>query len=301
MFLSVDSNLYIFAAQIVRKMDKETPTLSSIAKVIEERGLAVIDITRMPVYNEPIVLPYVIIALNNRGWIRSEFDFEPDVFKGHDFTLLNPNHVMVPLETSEDYHATLVIMSHRFYDVLAEMYPDNYKYIHYFLTTFHLNDQQYEGIKSCIQALSRINMLDHPDRERLLTSQIDIMAHLTDIYCRENGFAPEEKSGVELLMLRFHAAIAENFRSHRDVKFYADQLCLSPKYFGTIVRQTMGYSVGELIARYVMVQAKHLLRHHRKMTILQVSDRLGFSDQTAFTRYFKSHSGQTPQEFREGK
>lgn len=282
-------------------MDKETPSLSMIAKVVEERGLAVIDLTQMPVYNEPIVLPYVIIALNNRGWIRSEFDFEPDLFKEHDFTLLNPNHVMVPLETSEDYHATLVIMSRRFYGILAEMYPDNYKYIHYFQTTFHLNDQQYEGMKSCLQTLRKINMLDHPDREKLLTAQINIMAHMTEIYCTENGYAPEEKSGVELLMLRFHSAIAENFRTHRDVKFYADQLCLSPKYFGTIVRQTMGYSAGELIARYVMVQAKHLLRHHRKMTIQQVSDKLGFSDQTAFTRYFKSHSEQTPQEFREGK
>ena len=282
-------------------MEKETPSLSMISKVVEERGLAVLDLTQMPVYNEPIVLPYVVIALNNSGWIRSEYDFESDLFQGHDFTLLNPNHVMVPLETSEDYHATLLIMSPRFYSILAEMYPDNYKYIHYFQTTFHLNDQQYEGMKSCLQTLRKINMLDHPDREKLLTAQIDIMAHLTEIYCAENGFVPEEKSGVELLMLRFHAAIAENFRTHRDVKFYADQLCLSPKYFGTVVRQTMGYNAGELIARYVMVQAKHLLRHHRKMTIQQVSDKLGFSDQTAFARYFKSHSGQTPQEFRERK
>lgn len=282
-------------------MDKEALSLSMIAKLVEERGLAIIDLTQMPVYNEPIVLPYVVIALNNSGWIRSEYDFESDFFQGHDFTLLNPNHVMVPLETSKDYHATLVIMSRRFYSILAEMYPDNYKYIHYFQTTFHLNDQQYEGMKSCLQTLRNINMLDHPDREKLLTSQIDIMAHLTEIYCAENGFVPEEKSGVELLMLRFHAAIAENFHTHRDVKFYADQLCLSPKYFGTVVRQTLGYSASELIARYVMVQAKHLLRHHRKMTIQQVSDKLGFSDQTAFARYFKSHSGQTPQEFRERK
>ena len=280
-------------------MEKENLALSMIAQIVEERGLAIFDITRMPVYNEPIVAPYVILALNNRGWIRSEYDFEPDFFKEHDFTLLNPNHVMVALETSEDYHATLLIMSRRFYGFLAEMYPDNYKYIHYFQTTFHLNEQQYEGIKACIQAMRKINALDHPYREKLLTEQIDIMAHLTEIYCTENGFVPEEKSGVELLMLRFHAAIAENFCKHRDVKFYADLLCLSPKYFGTVVRQSLGYSASELIARYVMVQAKHLLRSHRSMTIQQVSNKMGFSDQTAFARYFKSHSGQTPQEFRE--
>ena len=282
-------------------MEQQNLSLSTIAKLVEERGVAVLDFTRMPVYDEPIVLPYIIIALNNHGWIRSEYDFEPDEFCEHDFTLLNPGHVMVPLETSEDYHATLLIMSRSFYALLAETYPDNYKYIHYFQTTFHLNEKQYEGMSSCLKQMKILSALDHPFREKLLTSQLDIMAHLTEIYCSENGFVPKEKSGVELLMLRFHSAIAENYHIHREVKFYADLLCLSPKYFGTIVRQSMGYSAGELISRYVMVQAKHLLRHHRKMTILQVSDKLGFSDQTAFARYFKSHSGQTPQEFREGK
>jgi AraC-like DNA-binding protein len=282
-------------------MEPNTPTLESIAKLVEAQGLAVFDITQMPVYGEPIIAPYVVIALNNRGWIRSEYDFEPDLFGEHDFTLLNPGHVMVPLETSNDYHATLLVMSHRFYEYLAEMFPENYKYVHYFQTTFHLTDKQYEGISSCLQMMKLLSTLDHPFREKLLTSQIDIMAHLTEVYCTENGFVPEEKSGVDFLILRFHEAIAQNYAKHRDVKFYADLLCLSPKYFGTIVRQTLGYSAGEQIARYVMVRAKNLLRHHRKLSIQQVSDRLGFSDQTAFARFFKNHSGQTPQEYREGK
>ena len=259
------------------------------------------DITRMPAYGEPLIAPYVIIALNNRGWIRSEYDFEPDLFGEHDFTLLNPGHVMVALETSEDYHATLLIMSRRFYGYLAEMFPDNYKYIHYFQTTFHLNDEQYKGISTCLNAMRIISTLDHPFREKLLTAQIDIMAHLTEIYCSENGFVPEEKSGVDQLILKFHEAIAQHYTKHRDVKFYADLLCLSPKYFGTIVRQALGYSASEQISRYVMVQAKHLLRHHRKLTIQQISDRMGFSDQTSFARYFKGHCGQTPQEYREMK
>jgi AraC-like DNA-binding protein len=282
-------------------MEPNTPTLESIAKLVEAQGLAVFDITQMPVYGEPIIAPYVVIALNNHGWIRSEYDFEPDLFGEHDFTLLNPGHVMVPLETSNDYHATLLVMSHRFYEYLAEMFPENYKYVHYFQTTFHLTDKQYEGISSCLQMMKLLSTLDHPFREKLLTSQIDIMAHLTEVYCTENGFVPEEKSGVDFLILRFHEAIAQNYAKHRDVKFYADLLCLSPKYFGTIVRQTLGYSAGEQIARYVMVRAKNLLRHHRKLSIQQVSDRLGFSDQTAFARFFKNHSGQTPQEYREGK
>ena len=282
-------------------MIQETHTLEQMAKQVEQQGLAVFEINQMPVYGEPIIAPYVIIALNDRGWMRSEYDFLPSEFGEHDFTLLNPNHVLIPLETSKDYHATILVMSRRFYEYLAEMVPDNYKYIHYYQNKFHLTDKQYKGISSCLYQLKILSALEHPFRDRLLTSQVDIMAHLTEIYCTENGFAPSEKKGVEKLMLDFHAAIAENYHISREVKYYAELLCLSPKYFGTVVRQTLGYSAGELIARYVMVQAKHLLHYHHKMTIQQISDKLGFSDQTAFARYFKSHSGQTPQEYREGK
>ena len=279
-------------------MKQNTISTRLIAEQVEKHGVAIFDITRMPVYDEPIVLPYVTIALVNSGYIQMEYDFDPIRLERHDFTLLSPDHILKAIETSEDFHVTILFMSHRFYAYLAEMYPDNYKYVHYYQNSFHYNELQYDGIKACMQVMKKLCTVNHQFRDKLLSSQLDIMAHLTEIYCTENGFEPKEKNSVQQLMLRFHTAVAENYHRHRDVKFYADLLCLSPKYFGTIVRQTLGYSAGELIARYVMVQAKHLLLHHRKMTIQQISDRLGFPDQTAFARYFKSHTGQTPQEFR---
>jgi AraC-like DNA-binding protein len=127
------------------------------------------------------------------------------------------------------------------------------------------------------------------------------MAHLTEVYCTENGVVLEEKTGTEQLILQFHNLIAQNYAQHREVKFYAEKLCLSPKYFGTVVNQALGYSAGELISRFVMVQARHLLHNHHKYSIQQISDKLGFSDQTAFARYFKKHAGVTPLEYREGK
>ena len=97
----------------MEKMENNTYSLDEIIREVEAKGVAVFDITRMPVYNEPVTAPYVIIALNHSGWIRSEFDFEMDLFGKHDFTLLSPGHVMVPLETSEDYSPPLLRYSGR--------------------------------------------------------------------------------------------------------------------------------------------------------------------------------------------
>jgi len=291
---------YIFAPQMENK-ENNTHILGDFVKVIESKDVAVFDIIRMPLYNEPITAPYVIIALNHSGWIRSEFDFEEKICGAHDLTLMSPGHVMHALETSEDYRATLLFMTRRFYSILAETFPNSYKYVHYYQNTFHLTEKQYEGIKSCLHQIKILSEIDHPYRDQLLTSQMDIMAHLTEVYCTENGVVLEEKTGTEQLILQFHNLIAQNYAQHREVKFYAEKLCLSPKYFGTVVNQALGYSAGELISRFVMVQARHLLQHHRKYTIQQVSEKLGFSDQTAFARYFKKHAGVTPLEYREGK
>lgn len=74
---------------------------------------------------------------------------------------------------------------------------------------------------------------------------------------------------------------------------------LSPKYFSTLIKQETGISAGEWIDRYVVIQAKTLLEQERDLTIQQVADQMGFSEQASFSRFFKRHTGMTPKEYRE--
>ena len=85
----------------------------------------------------------------------------------------------------------------------------------------------------------------------------------------------------------------------REVRFYARLLCLSPKYFGTIIKQETGVSAGEWIARYVVIRAKTLLRHRPDLTIQQIYQRLGFTDAATFSRYFKATAGMSAKAYRE--
>ncbi|MCR4591926.1 MAG: helix-turn-helix domain-containing protein [Bacteroidaceae bacterium] len=282
-------------------MSQGIPSIDRLAEQIDRQGVVVYDITKMPVYGESFVIPYAMLTITCSGWTRVDFDFEEVIYRENDFSAFRPDHVFTPVSTSEDYRAMLFIMSKRFYNVLTDMFPDNYRFVQYYNRNYHLKPNQVKGMICCFQLLSALCSLGHPDRFKLVASQVDVVAHMMEVYASSNGFVLETKSGLDLLVQRFHVLVSKNYHKNREVKFYADKLCLSPKYFGTLIHKAMGVSAGQVITRYVMVQAKHLLRHHRNLTIQQISDKLGFSDQTSFARYFKSHSGQTPQEYREGK
>lgn len=291
----------VFLQQIIPMMKQEIHPLIQNAALIEEQGILVLEnVTHMPAYGDPIVSPYFVLALNHQGWVHAEYDFGPSYFHQHDFALIYPNHVLKALDSSDDYQATLLVLSSRFLNLLRETYPNHLRFEYHFNSLLHLNDLQYEGICSSLRQMKVISRLDHPDRGELLMSQVDILAHLTEIYMEQNGNTFLEKATpVQQLLVRFIAAVAEHFCESREVKFYARLLCLSPKHFGTVIRQATGIGAGEWIARYVIVQAKHYLHHHRNLTIQQISDRLGFCDQTAFTRYFRNNAGMTPKEYRE--
>ena len=83
------------------------------------------------------------------------------------------------------------------------------------------------------------------------------------------------------------------------VKYCASELCLSPGYFGDIVRGALGESPKDYIRGFVIHRAKNLILSGRG--IAQVADELGFEYSQHFTRMFKNTTGQTPKQFYEEK
>ncbi|OUP10687.1 hypothetical protein B5F34_04580 [Mediterranea sp. An20] len=84
--------------------------------------------------------------------------------------------------------------------------------------------------------------------------------------------------------------LKEHYTSERNIGFYADKLCLSPKYLSQMVLAASGRHVKDWVQDYVILEAKALLRS-RQYTVLQVSDMLNFPNQSFFGVYFKKAVG----------
>lgn len=96
---------------------------------------------------------------------------------------------------------------------------------------------------------------------------------------------------------RFIRLAQENFRDQRFLDFYAEKMEVTPKHLSRTVKKQTGYTAVEWIERFVILEAKVLLKSSN-LNIQQISDELNFRSQSFFGKYFKKFTGMSPKEFR---
>ena len=101
------------------------------------------------------------------------------------------------------------------------------------------------------------------------------------------------------LFENFMAIVAEYHSSERGMYFYADHLGLTPKYLSKLVKQYSGRSAPEWIDSFVILEAKNMLKY-TGLSIKEIVYKLHFPNTSVFYRFFKSHTGMTPTEYRNG-
>ena len=96
----------------------------------------------------------------------------------------------------------------------------------------------------------------------------------------------------------FIELVEKHHQKERSVSFYADKLCITPKYLSQIVKNVSGFSAPDIINKYVILEAQHLLRHS-DLSVKEIADQLNFPNQSFFYKYFKAHTGYTPNSYRQ--
>lgn len=110
---------------------------------------------------------------------------------------------------------------------------------------------------------------------------------------------PEEIGSrrVRELFNLFMNTLENKYRESRDVAFFSSFLHITPKYLNNIVQQMTGHNAKTVINHYVVLQLKLKLRHST-LSAKEIAWEYHFSDLSFFCRYFKQHTGLTPQQFR---
>lgn len=96
---------------------------------------------------------------------------------------------------------------------------------------------------------------------------------------------------------KFQELLEKHIAEHKQVSGYADMLNLSPYQLNAITKTTLGKTPSELMNEYIILEAKRYILATSSQ-VNQIADQLGYDDVSYFIRFFRKHTGYSPEAFR---
>ena len=103
---------------------------------------------------------------------------------------------------------------------------------------------------------------------------------------------------LEGIFFKFFILLKENFRNHHEIRFYSDELGITPEYLSRIVRKITGKTVMHFLNRMLITEASRQLIHS-DMTMSELASYLNFATSASLSKFFKNHKGISPLKYRQ--
>jgi AraC-like DNA-binding protein len=253
----------------------------SISQRIEQEEIVMIDEKTLSITlsAEAFISDNLTIIINHSGSSHNHFNMMPVEFHPHNIAVVLPGHIINVGEYSEDYRVTLIIISRKFYEEMVnrESFMNYVKYQDN--PNFALSEEQYTKMMTVMSTLRIIVESEHPKRHETLANLLDIIFYALTRY---RGEEEQEKTCYTRLFNNFYKLLISNYHQHHEVIWYAEQLCLTPKYFSSVIRENTGKSAAHWIDEVLIVHSKRLLHTRRDMTVQQIAYELGFNGSASF-------------------
>ena len=167
----------------------------------------------------------------------------------------------------------------------------------------HLSKKEKKTIVESLEKIAaEIEQNIDKHSKTLIVSNIELFLN----YCMrfyDRQFITRSHANKDILV-RFENLLMDYFRSEKasqlglpSVAYCADQLHLSPNYFGDLIKKETGSTALDYIQSKTIDEAKTSIFDSSK-TFNEIAAELGFKYQQHFTRLFKQKTGMTPQEYR---
>lgn len=248
--------------------------------------------------------PYLIddyrCALVTSGSMSGRVNLREYTVSRGSLVCFNSGTFLEPLDISNDfYFKTLALSSDIFHIANAHGTPEIFNgrtkdYIR------SLSDAEFNLADELFDLTLRILQSEQSQRGTKLSMVATLVNHVNDLMIEHSEESTNYVNAATMLFDRFIYLVNVNAKEQRALKFYANKLCVSERYLGTVIRQVSGQTAKTWIDRAVMTYAKVLLRH-KNLSVSSVSDELKFANPSFFCSFFRRNAGCTPQEYRKGK
>lgn len=233
-----------------------------------------------------------------RGQLRGIINLQEHTMKEGAIVFITPGTIVEPLEVSDDFllegmglPADLFLMAHG--GRLPELFNGQVK-----------DGRRIVSFEERIILDRMLRLLHDLTGETDISKEViySMVSTVTHYYNQlfDDCTSVSSPSHSNEIFNRFLRLVNLHGSKEHQLAFYAEKLCITSRYLGTVVLATCGVGAKEWIDRAVISTAKVLLRHSDKQ-ISEIADELNFPNVSFFCKYFKRLTGSTPQQYRKGR
>ena len=229
-----------------------------------------------------------------------------------DLAIWQMSNTIQRVECSDDFEADVLLLSWQFLQQFnPEMVWASKGFVFIRINpSFHLDEESLRLMNADFE-LFRLR-LGLPERLRvgdgtsgMNSFKREVLGRVMQIFlfdlwtaCQHGLSQMETSDNTARIFLRFLSLVQQHARTEREVAFYADKLCITPKYLSQVARTITNLPASQWIQYYAAFELVSLLNDTTK-TLTEVSDLMHFENVSHFSRYVKKTLGKTPSDFRQ--
>ena len=240
------------------------------------------------------------IIFVNQGSARVLINLIEYTIRQTHFSVITPNSIIQIIEISPDFDMQMMAMNQDFLPISGK--EDFFSYLLHHQKNILLLLSPQEVLQTEYYFTLMWNILQEPTfrREAIRHLLASLLYYIEYIAQSNMLMNPVRLTRQEDIFQRFISLVNACSKKERNVNFYADKLCLTPRYLNTVVRQASQQTVMDWINQSIILEAKILLKHGNRL-VYQISDELNFPNPSFFSKFFKRMTGMTPHEYQNSK
>lgn len=217
--------------------------------------------------------------------------------------LIDPSSVYEVLDYSDDIEILMLNYDRNFIRNLSLKFNKLNAYHtigREFKEVYHLEEQEFEAFW---RNLHNLNFYINQEGDSEYNIEI-IESHFTSILyqfasliAKTRLISKDKMTRSQEIVFDFIRLVSEFYLKEKSVEFYASRLMLSTRHLSAVLKEVTGKTSNQIINDYILNEAKALLSSTIK-PINEIALRLQFSDQYAFSHFFKKHQKVSPTEYR---
>lgn len=285
----------------MEKIELNMPELKEKA-TYNDGDIAIIDdLDELNLRKDACKTDFYTILLCLNGKASSHINGNPYIINKNDLLVCPPNVIIGNHLPSDNLKYCCICLSTKYIQKIMPMADNNWEIGLFFERNPQVSLSSEEvSIFLLYYDLfcSRLKHSSEKHFKRIINTLIQAFLYeFQEIVKRVVRASPRHFSSYEQHFKSFIDILSSSYTKNRDVAFYADKLCITPKYLSTVCKRAVGQSASKIIGVYVAKDIEYLLKHTQK-NIKDISNELNFPNVAFFGKYVKNNLGNSPKALR---